>query len=53
MVRITDLLGRELKQQSVLNNGNLDVSALPSGFYLITATAPSGQVYAGKLLKKD
>ena len=51
-VRITDLLGRELKQQSVLNNGNLDVSALPSGFYLITATAPSGQVYAGKLQKK-
>ena len=51
-VRITDLLGRELKQQSVLNNGNLDISTLSNGLYLVTATAPSGQVYAGKLQKK-
>ena len=52
-VRITDLLGRELKQQSVLNNGNLDISTLPNGLYLVTASAPSGQVYAGKLQKKN
>jgi len=52
MVRITDLLGRELKQQSVLNNGTMDVSALPNGLYLVTATAHSGQVYIGKLRKE-
>jgi len=51
-VRIIDLLGRELQQKSILNNSNLDISALPNGFYLVTATAPSGQVYAGKLQKK-
>jgi len=52
MVRITDLLGRELKQQSVLNNGNLDISTLSNGLYLVTATARSGQVYIGKLRKE-
>ena len=51
-VRITDLVGRELKKQSVLNNGTMDVSALPNGLYLVTATARSGQVYIGKLRKE-
>ncbi|MBC7775543.1 MAG: T9SS type A sorting domain-containing protein [Phycisphaerae bacterium] len=42
---ISDLLGREISQQTVPNGGLVDVSTLDNGLYLLTATTPQGQVY--------
>jgi hypothetical protein len=56
-VTITDLLGRELKSQMVRialdGTVKLDVATLPKGMYLVSATTPSGQVFFGKVLKKE
>ncbi|MFN0176603.1 MAG: T9SS type A sorting domain-containing protein [Saprospiraceae bacterium] len=53
-VRISDLLGRAISHQSILNPSTveMDISALPSGLYLVTATSPSGRVYVGKMGKE-
>ena len=52
-LRITDLLGRELSRQTITNGGNANISALPNGFYLITATTDSGKVYSGRFRKQE
>ena len=49
---ITDLLGRELSRQTITNGGNANISALPNGLYLITATTDSGKVYSGRFRKQ-
>ncbi|MFN0174380.1 MAG: T9SS type A sorting domain-containing protein [Saprospiraceae bacterium] len=51
-VTITDLLGRQLSRQTIPNGGSPDISALPNGLYLVTATTPSGKVFAGKFRKQ-
>ena len=52
-VHISDLLGRAISHQTILNpsSGGMDVSSLPSGLYLVMATEPSGRVYEGKFAK--
>ena len=50
---ITDLLGRELSRQTITNGGNANISALPNGLYLITATTDSGKVYSGRFRKQE
>jgi hypothetical protein len=51
-VCISDLLGRMVYRQNMPpETASIDVSTLPSGFYLITAKMSSGQVYAGKFWK--
>ena len=52
-VSISDLLGRELSRQTISNDGNLDIAALPNGLYLLTASTPSGSVYTGKFIKQE
>jgi len=52
-ISITDLLGRELSRQTITNGGNANISALPNGFYLLTANTDSGKVYSGKFRKQE
>jgi len=52
-LRITDLLGRQRSHQTISNGGNVDISTLPNGLYLLTATTPSGVVFSGKFRKQD
>ncbi len=52
-VCITDLLGRELRRQTISNNGEIDIAAIPNGLYLLTATTPSGKVFSGKFIKQE
>ena len=56
-IRITDLLGRQLSQQTISNDvpGSkvLNLATLPNGLYLVSATTPSGTVYCGKVLKQE
>ncbi len=51
-VCITDLLGREINLQTIPSSQEIDISSLPNGFYLVTATTPSGKVFSGKLRKQ-
>ena len=55
-VSISNLLGQKISSQFLTQNGLepavLDISTLPNGLYLISATLPSGQVYAGKICKE-
>jgi len=50
---IIDLLGREIHRQTLPNGGSADISNLPNGLYLLTATTPSGRVFSGKLRKQE
>lgn len=50
-IRISDLLGRELKRETYRANSDISVSDLPGGFYLLTATTDFGAVYTGKFYK--
>lgn len=56
-VSITDLLGRELNHQIIMNgtfgSSEMDISRLPGGFYLVSANTPDGKVYVGKLRKAE
>jgi len=52
-LNITDLLGRQLRHQTISNGGSADISTLPNGLYLLTATTPSGKVFSGKFRKQD
>lgn len=51
MVSIHDLLGRALQCAAMPNGGQLDISALPKGVYLVSATDGDGVVWRGKLEK--
>jgi len=52
-VRITDLLGRNLSRQTIPANAQIDISALPNGMYILSATTPSGKVFSGKFRKQE
>jgi hypothetical protein len=49
---LTDPLGRELRRQSIPNGGTLALEGLADGFYMLSATSPSGQVFFGKVWKR-
>ena len=51
-VSIIDILGREISRQTIQNGESLDIASIPSGLYLVLATAPSGRSFAGKLRKE-
>ncbi len=55
-VTISDLLGRVVNQQTISNqdlgSGEIDIAALTNGFFFLTATTPSGEVFAGKFRKE-
>jgi hypothetical protein len=50
-VSISDLLGRELARQLVPNGGKVDLTALETGLYLVSAAA-DGKVFWGKFEKQ-
>jgi hypothetical protein len=52
-VSITDLLGRELRCQSIPNGGTLELEGLADGLYWVTATTDSGKVFVGKVWKQE
>ncbi|MBN8680354.1 MAG: T9SS type A sorting domain-containing protein [Chitinophagales bacterium] len=51
-ISITDWQGRVLQTASIYAHQSLDISALPSGAYMLSATAKSGQLYVGKFVKE-
>ncbi|HLP94669.1 MAG TPA: T9SS type A sorting domain-containing protein [Saprospiraceae bacterium] len=51
-INITDWQGRVLQTASIYARQSLDISALPSGAYMLSATAKSGQLYVGKFVKE-
>jgi hypothetical protein len=51
-VTITDLLGWELSRQTISDNNEIDISTLPNGLYLLTASTPSGKMFCGKFRKE-
>jgi hypothetical protein len=56
-ISITDLLGRELRNQTVATSqdgtAKMDLGTLPKGLYMVAATTTSGQVFLGKVLKEE
>ncbi|MBN8680500.1 MAG: T9SS type A sorting domain-containing protein [Chitinophagales bacterium] len=50
-VNITDEQGKLLQSRSIRTDEKLDIAALPSGVYWVSAVSKSGQVYAGKFVK--
>jgi hypothetical protein len=52
-IRITDLLGQEISQQTLLPGKSLDIAALPNGMYALTATDALGKVFSGRFVKQD
>jgi Secretion system C-terminal sorting domain len=50
-VTIHDLLGRALLRAEMPNGGQLDISALPRGVFLVSASDVDGIVWRGKLEK--
>jgi hypothetical protein len=52
-IRITDLLGKEISQQTLQPGKSLDIAALPNGMYLLMATDALGKVFSGKFMKQD
>ncbi|MFN0033531.1 MAG: T9SS type A sorting domain-containing protein [Saprospiraceae bacterium] len=53
IVRIADMMGRQISQQSLPNGGSLDISSLANGLYSVSATTPSGMVFSTKFRKQD
>lgn len=52
-LRISDLLGRVFSQQNINSNQSVDISALPSGLYLLSAITPDGTEFVGRFCKQD
>jgi hypothetical protein len=52
-IRINDLLGREISQQTFQPGKALDIAALPNGMYLLTATDTLGKVFSGRFMKQE
>jgi len=48
-VNISDMSGRTTRQYRIQNGGDMDISDLPNGTYLVIASTPSGKVYSGKV----
>jgi len=52
-LRITDLLGRDLRGQIISNGSSVVISTLSNGLYILTATTSSGKVFSGKFKKQE
>ena len=52
-IQITDLLGQVLHHQTLSTNQPINISALPTGLYLLSAATPTGTVFSGKFCKQD
>jgi hypothetical protein len=52
-IRITDLLGKEISQQTLPAGTPIDITALPNGLYLLTAATSSGKVFSGIFTKQE
>ena len=52
-IRITDLLGKEISQQTLQPGKAVDIAALPNGMYILTATDALGKVYSGRFMKLE
>jgi hypothetical protein len=57
LITISDLLGRVINSQTTTTgldgSVKMDVGTLPEGLYLVSATTLSGQVFLGKVLKRE
>ncbi|MDO8365634.1 MAG: T9SS type A sorting domain-containing protein [Saprospiraceae bacterium] len=53
LISITDLLGREINTQTISIRENIDITKLPNGLYLLTATTPAANAYSGKFTKHE
>ncbi len=51
-ISIADWQGQVLQSARINTRQHLDISALPAGAYVLTATGPSGQLYVGKFVKE-
>jgi hypothetical protein len=51
-ISILDLLGREVQQQSIRENEQVNIAALVPGGYLIKANTRDGRTFTGRLLKQ-
>jgi len=51
-IRISDMQGRQLIQQTLPNGGSLDISSLPNGLYSVSATTTSGLTFSNKFRKQ-
>ncbi|MBN8676660.1 MAG: T9SS type A sorting domain-containing protein [Chitinophagales bacterium] len=51
-VSITDEQGKLLQSRTIRTDEKLDIAALPPGIYWVSAASKSGQVYAGKFVKR-
>lgn len=51
-VILTDLLGREVRSETLGSHEPLDIVDLVSGLYVATAISASGEVYVGKFVKE-
>jgi hypothetical protein len=52
-VYISDLLGQRLSCKTFLNGQNIDITTLPIGLFLVTATTTEGNVFSGKFIKQE
>ena len=52
-IQITNLLGQVLSHQTSPPNQPINISTLPTGLYLLSATTPTGTVFSGKFSKQD
>ena len=52
-IQITNLLGQQLHHQTTPTNQPINISTLPNGLYLLSATTPAGIVFSGKFSKQD
>lgn len=52
-ISLFNLLGQQVLSRSLLIGNSLDISTLPNGIYLITATSLEGKAYVQKFYKGD
>lgn len=51
-VTISDVLGRELSRQTIMNGARISISQLPGGCYLMSTVTTSGNIFTGTLVKE-
>jgi hypothetical protein len=52
-VYISDLLGHRISFKTSINGQNIDITTLPIGLFLVTATTTEGNVFSGKFIKQE
>jgi hypothetical protein len=51
-ITLSDATGRILQRRTIPNDSEFDLSGLPVGMYLFSATDKDGRVYAGKVARE-